>query len=193
MRKLVVNPVHIPLNELPAEGRQFVYTQESGELNKVLKDLIGSNSFKVDLEIRPIGNAYEVKGHIYSSMDLSCSRCALDFKHSINEKVKEVLVVTEALGRTAHMAKVNHANELDEAAPQCIILESEVFDVGEYVHEIIALAEPIRPLAKPNCDDSCENLTELYQKGFLTKPEQETNGIKEDSPFSVLKNFKITN
>ena len=48
-------------------------------------------------------------------------------------------------------------------------LEDDFLDVGEFVHEIIAINEPLHPTAKPDCDDSCENLLNAYKSGWLEK------------------------
>ncbi len=65
------------------------------------------------------------------------------------------------------------------------------FDMGEYLHEAIALNIPFNPApdlnSKGECTDCGQNVSHLLQ--FFTAPVSETP--KEASPFSVLKNLKI--
>ncbi len=192
MAKLSLNPVKVHLKELPLEGRRFEFSRESGEFNEALKDLIGTSPYSIDLQIKPLGNVFELRGQVLAKMPLECSRCAFDFDHEIKENLNEVLVIAEALPRSGHMSKVNHANELQVDGPQCTVLESDFFNMADFVHEIIALAEPIKPLGKPNCDESCENFIE-----FLASAQAKGISLgattEKESPFSVLKNLKIPN
>ncbi len=185
--KARLNPLFISLKELPPEGREFIYTRESGELNDALKDLIGKNPYQVEFQITPMGNAYGLQGSLNAESDLECSLCAIDFKHKFKEKLNELLVQEKPLLKGDQLGKANHAHEWVDNGPDCIMIESDSFDVAEYIHEVIALAEPIRPLGKPNCDISCENLTEDARK-LLS--DGSTINIRV-SPFKVLEKIKL--
>ncbi|NQZ01615.1 MAG: DUF177 domain-containing protein [Bdellovibrionales bacterium] len=189
----LLTPVEIVLSELPEEGRTLHYTTETGELNDVLRDVIGNHSYDIKLTVMPMGNAYSVVGSLRTRMDLVCSKCAMDFAHSVNEKVDEIFVIEEERPRTAKSARVNHSNELDFAGPDCTELSSPVLNMGDYVREIIALSEPIRPLGGPDCETSetCPNLIEAKKGGWA--PENFTTEHEDLSPFAALKDFKLNN
>lgn len=191
MKKLRVNPKEIHLADIPEEGRTYSYTRESGELNVALKDVVGQNDYKIDLEIRPLGNVYELRGKISAQMDLACSRCGIDFKFPVNQSFQEVVVIEEEMPRSGKTARVNHTTELDACGPDYMILSSDVFKVTEFMHELIALAEPIQPLGKADCDKGCENLNEVYEKGLIQPPGSEPVASGTHNPFTVLKDMKL--
>jgi len=185
--KTRLTPTEIALKDLPPEGRDFSYTRETGELNDALKDLIGPNSYEVTFKITPMGNAFDLKGSVRTAMDLECSLCAIDLKHPVHERLNEMLVVQKPLNKGDQLSKANHAHEWVEDGPDYVMLESEVFHVPDYIHEVIGLAEPIRPLGKPGCDMSCENLKDDVKRWLVG---HETTTIK-DNPFKVLEKMKL--
>ncbi|MEO0334769.1 MAG: DUF177 domain-containing protein [Pseudomonadota bacterium] len=191
--KDLINPTEIVLTEIPEEGRKLHYTSENGELDDVLRDVVGNHSYDIKLFVSPMGNAYSVTGTLKTRMDLVCSKCAMDFAHSVSEKVDEIFVIEDERPRTAKSARVNHSNELDFSGPECTELSSPVLKVGEYVREIIALSEPIRPLGGPECEtsESCPNLVEAKKGGWA--PENFTTDSSEIGPFAALKDFKLNN
>src|SRR5665213_2123546 len=156
-----LSPIEINLKDLPAEGREFTYTEKSEELNEALADLIGKNPYEVTFTITPMGNTFDLKGILKTNMDLQCSLCAIDMKHPISVKLHELLIVQKPLAKGDQLTKTNHAHEWESGGPDYILLESDMFVVADYIHEAIGLAEPTRPLGKPNCDLSCENIPEL--------------------------------
>lgn len=182
-----LNPIHITLKDLPPEGRSFTYSRESGELTEILKDLIGQNPYKVEFTITPMGNAFDLRGSIVTNLDLQCSLCAMDLKHKLNEPIHELLVIQKPLHKGDQQTKANHAHEWNESGPNYIMLESDVFHVDEYVHEVIGLAEPIRPLGKPDCDLDCENMSESTRKWLIAG---ESTDIRTN-PFHVLEKIKL--
>lgn len=184
-----LHPTHIRLNEIPPEGRTFEYSRETGEFNSTLKEFIGSNPYSIRFEVLPIGNAFELKGIATATMDLACSLCGIDFKQEITEKLHEVIVIQEELPRVGHEARVNHTTELETTGPSYLETPTPDLNVAEYIHEIIGLAVPIKPLGKKECETSCENLVELVNKGLLIR-EQDAEKTK-NSPFGVLKNLKL--
>ena len=56
MKKSDSAPIIVKLKELPPDGQNFVFTNESGELNQRLKDLIGTNNYRAEFSIFPQGD-----------------------------------------------------------------------------------------------------------------------------------------
>jgi uncharacterized metal-binding protein YceD (DUF177 family) len=189
--KLRLNPTQIVLHDLPPDGREFIFTRESGELNEHLEDLIGSNPYSVKIKITPMGNTFDVRGELETKMDLQCSLCAIDFKHAIKQQVHELIVIEKPMGKKEHQVRANHAHELAHGGPDYIQLPNDVFDVGAYVHEAIGLAEPIRPLGKPDCDVKCENLSEKPQRSWLSFGQEQAEQAVRAKPFQVLEKMKL--
>ena len=187
--KLRLMPTEINLKDLPPEGREFSYDRESGELNHALKDLIEGNPYRVTFKITPMGNAFDLKGEVQTTLDLQCSLCAMDFRLPVTQKLNELLVIQKPMNKGDQMTKVNHAHEWVEEGPDYLLLESDSFQVANYIHEVIGLAEPIRPLGKPDCDTSCENISPEV-KQYLACGGKD---LIKANPFQVLEKIKLKN
>ena len=191
--KYRLTPIEIPLKDLPAEGREFVYTRESGELNAALKDLIQENAYEVAFRITPMGNTFDLRGTLKTSLNLACSLCAIDFKYAVEQKLHEILMVQKPLAKGEQLTKANHAHEWEASGPDYISLPHETFGVADYIHEIIGLAQPIRPLGKPDCDVRCENLSDSIRQ-FLGAGTGAGDGAPDPlkaKPFQVLEKIKF--
>ncbi|MAE75021.1 MAG: hypothetical protein CL675_13080, partial [Bdellovibrionaceae bacterium] len=64
------SPDTIRLSELSNDGESFLYSRTEGNLNEILSDCLGNNPYDIRLTIQPIGDAYEVRGKIQTTMDL---------------------------------------------------------------------------------------------------------------------------
>src|ERR1700722_3906937 len=106
-----LSPIEINLKDLPAEGRDFNYTDQTKELTEALQDLIGQNPFEVNFRITPMGNAFDLRGTLKTGMDLQCSLCAMDMKYPVQVKLHELLVVQKPLAKGDQLTKTNHAHE----------------------------------------------------------------------------------
>src|SRR5262245_37936255 len=138
-----LNPLSINLKELPPEGQEFTYSDQSGELSATLKDVIGSNPYTAKITITPAGNSFNLVGFLQTKMKLQCSLCALDFNYLVDLKLHELIVVMkkQPLNKGDQQSKTNHAHEWEAQGPDYILLESDTFNAGEYLHEMVALAE----------------------------------------------------
>lgn len=185
-----LNPTQIMLKELPPEGREYEYSRESGELTEDLQELIDDNDYSVRLTVRPIGNAFDLQGELKTSLDLQCSLCAIDFKFPVNQKFHEVLVIETPLDKGDQHTKANHSSEWDPNQPEGIYLESPLLDVGELIHEMVAIAEPMRPLGRPGCEEACENRKDGVQRDWLSLDAKDSKSIR-NQPFAVLEKMKL--
>jgi uncharacterized metal-binding protein YceD (DUF177 family) len=184
------NPTEIVLKDLPLEGREFVYTRESGELNEALKDVISGNDFEAKFRLTPVGNAYSLVGSLKTVMDLDCSLCASGVHYPIQLKLNELIVVEKPMAKGDHQGRANHAHELQDGGPDYLILENETFRVPDYIHEAVALAEPIRPVCPPENAVECANALRDIQRDWLSVGEGEGKPIKAN-PFQVLEKMKL--
>lgn len=189
-----LNPVHVQLKELPLEGRDFEFTNNSGELNNVLKDLIGDNPYQLKFRLVPQGNTFDLKGHLSTSLNLQCSTCAGDFKLPVELDLHEFIVIEPAMGKGDQMSRANHAHEWEAGGPDYIVLDTDELNVGEYAHEAIALAEPIRPLCgSPEKGDVCIQIGgEKVERPWLSYGDEETPETKiRPNPFEALQKLKL--
>lgn len=181
------SPLQINLKELPPEGEEFNYSAKSGELTPALKDLVGSNDYQVHLKITPMGNSFDLRGSVNSAMNLQCSLCTIDFKYPVVLKLHELIVINKPMSKGDQQTRANHAHEWEAEGPDYILLDSPTFDVAKYVHEMVALTEPMQPLGKPDCDASCENLA-AFKSGIKSLNE---DGFAKSNPFKVLEKIKL--
>lgn len=160
------NPLTVQLKDLPKRGMDFHFTRETGELNSVLDDLIGENPYNIQVHICPDGPAYTIKGDIQTQMNLACARCALDFKHTVKKRFRESLVIQAEKSRRVAYSVPIHGEDF------CTVLFDSLFSVGDFLHELIAVEEPLRPLGKNICDknDDCENLIAFRAETEEQKP-----------------------
>jgi len=182
----------IRLTDIPEEGKKFLWNRETQELNTVLEDLISSEAFTVDFEIRPVNKRdYMMTGYIQTQAPEACSLCGLDFKFPVRVKIHEILIPRQPEDRTGQYARVNHVSDAQDQGPQSVEYDDNLhFNMGEYVHEAIALAIPYNP--KPETKENGECVTcglDLNRHNFGYEDNMET--AKPQSPFAALKNLKI--
>lgn len=181
----------INLLEIPIDGKSFKIDHSSGELNKALVDLIGNSAYSTEFSIFPMqAGTFELRGSINTKTQEDCSRCGDDFAYSISEKFHEILMPQLETPRKGHYAKPNHLSDLKENEINAYEFQGHLFDVGAYVHEVIALAQPYNPA--PACDKSGKCV--LCHKDATTLFHYEDPGFEkniEKNPFASLKGVKL--
>lgn len=176
--KKYIYPTYIQLNELPEEGRSYHFDRESGELNKILEDLVGQNPYSVDLFIQPMGNVFSISGDLHTKVGTQCARCGRDMDHPVDENFSELIVVEKPRPRSS---STSHSLA-DGSSVYCNHITGNSFSLGEFVHEQIAANEPY--VVRCNRED-CEDHLQSTQ-GPLPTPAE----LPKENPFAVLKNFK---
>ena len=180
------------LNELHRDGESFQYTRQTGELNAVLKDLIPTADYSIELTILPLGDAYQLNGSITTKLDLLCSRCAVDIQNVLNVQINVLLMIDDSSdysngSQSRQNAITENPNELF-----CHTIENSFFNIGEFMHENIAINIPYQPLGSEDCLTSCENYNEAIRKGWVDASHQDTGDLKQTHrPFKSLKNIKL--
>ncbi len=177
----IIYPTNIMLKELPFEGRDYHYSHESKELSPVLKELIQKNDYKVDLHLRPLGNAFEIAGTIKTKIDLPCSRCGRDTEFPVDDNFREMILVEDQKPRGGHSGHVG--SDLVSDGPYCNYISSYHFDIAAFVHEHVAASEPyIVECGRKDC-------AETVIKAQLNTMAPEHLDEKTN-PFAVLKKLK---
>lgn len=177
----------IRLAEIPAEGRRFNFNRETGELNSAVADLIATAPYKVEMLIRPLGNAFELEGKIVTSMNELCSLCGWDLNLPLNKSFREILVEEPEIDRETHHVHGNQSVDFLKDGPSMSHYKDGLFDASEFVHEFLAASEP----TYPDCGDpDCEHLEEAKKKRAELEAEFAKAG-DHVSPFSKLKDIKL--
>lgn len=182
----------IRLAEIPDEGRSYLFDRQSAELNGALEDLIGTHDYSIDMTIKPIGNAYEMRGSVKTSLDEVCSKCGYDFELPVDRKFNEIIFVE---GRDDHRKSQGvHGNgsvDFLGEGPTMLPVKGNIFDASDYAHEAIALAEPFYPMCGPN--GSCLHAAEVAEIVERLESEAEAAVGEPKNPFAALKNLELKN
>lgn len=173
----------ISLSEIPDEGKHFSSTEKSGEFKKALGDLIKKHNYKIDFFIKPIGKGYDLSGSIKTFVPELCYRCGQDFDFGIDATFHEIMLSEEETGT---ITSSNHFNDLEQENPNVVLYSGNIFDMGEYVHELIGLQIPMQPAPIENEKGDC-SLCGIQVRG---KDFSYNEDIKKN-PFDALKGIKV--
>jgi len=154
----------VELKELPHKGLDLNYSRETTKLTEKLTPLLGDNDYDIQAHICHAGpSSYVITGEIKTQLSLLCARCAYDFKKPLHKKFKEKIHLQKKLTRIDKNTKSNHFSEL-VSQENWTLIENSCFEMGDFLYELIAIEEPLRPLRSKTCDDdnsSCKYLEEM--------------------------------
>jgi uncharacterized protein len=182
----------INLADISPEGESFTLTRETGELNTLLADLIGDNDYLIEFNIRPLDQGFELRGGVKSKTPELCSRCGIDIFVNINATFKELLLPKlKAPDQGDHYSRVNHYSDLHEEdkGPGITEFENLMFNAGEYLHELIGLQIPLKPVGETDDKGDCLVCglnVETTNFGY-----EEALPAEKNNPFAALKNLKL--
>lgn len=179
----------INLTEIPNEGRDWSLNRKTGELNEVLRDLIDDSDYVTQFSIRPLqSGTFEMVGSIQTAMPEACSRCGLDFVWPVSESFRELLLPEVPTERTGHFAKANHISDHNNEGPSVAEYQGHHFNMGEYLHELVALSLPPVPAPPEDREGNCTTC-HIQVRGKTFSYEEEIE--KKESPFAALRNWKV--
>ncbi|MFN7904755.1 MAG: YceD family protein [Pseudobdellovibrionaceae bacterium] len=179
----------IKLTDIPEEGKNFNYTRKDPEAVKALEDLVGNQPFEISITLRPINHMhFEMRGIIQASTSQQCSRCAEDFDFKLKKNINEIMIPEMDVGRTERYAKTPYQENEGDLSSIHYSLDM-TFDLGEYLHEVVALTIPENPSPEVK-GDQCTLCPKKVVPGAFDYDET-TTAEKEPSPFEVLKNLKM--
>lgn len=184
----------INLFDLPPEGKDYEFTQTSGQLNSVLADLLGKNPYNIQLNIRPINSRdFQLSGKIDTGSSEQCSRCGIDFPFLLKEILNEILIPSQKDEDQGSYARVNHVSDFkDESSLEvCYYNRQGTFDLGEYIHEQIALAIPFNPAPSLDDEENCNFCLKSVKATSFSYEDPMTPNLNESKPFAVLKDLKL--
>jgi len=183
--------MRIKLHEVPEEGREYILNRQTAELNSVLQDLVADHAYDIKVFLKPLNTKnFSLTGTIQTATIEICSACGDSFKFKVDTKVNEILIPSEFEPKNSQFSKSNHVSELDTDGPSVSEYKNDVFDLGEFVHEAIALVIPYNP--KPETDDkgACRICLKTIPTELFSYDEKMSEQKKE-TPFSALKGLKL--
>lgn len=180
----------IRLAEIPEDGRNYTYDRKHGELDSEINDLVGQRDYAVEMFIKPIGNAYEVRGNLKTATEQLCSVCGYDFEQPIDRKITEILFEEDDEYRKKHSVHGNQAIDYEADGPSATPYKNGVFEAGAFIHELIALSEPLYPVC--GADGQCCRESEAREIRRKLEEEFAAAEDQKPSPFSVLKDIGLS-
>lgn len=187
----------INLSEIPEEGKEFdlsdTKSSEYEEVRKSLEDLIGKNVFSTQFHIKSLNSRdFELKGKISTRTKELCSLCGIDINFPVKAQFHEILIPPQDHPRDGKYSKPNHFSELEIEGPESLEYGSQMkFNLGDYLHEIIALNTPFNPkpelTPKGDCSDCGLNPSKITEK----INDQIPFDTEKTNPFSALKGLKV--
>jgi uncharacterized metal-binding protein YceD (DUF177 family) len=142
-----------------------------------------TTKFEITAHLLPAGDGFDLRGRVKTFIPVTCSFCAHDYKLAINQKFHEIFLIA---ARKKHSLVEGASGPLDPEIDVTELTEDEI-NFGEYMREIIALAEPFQPPCEDGDREKCARFEEI-KKTFLRDCEEEEN--MPSSPFAILKNLK---
>jgi uncharacterized protein len=183
----------LKLNEIPDEGREYIYTKETGELNEDLRDLIENNQYHVQFFIKPLNHKdFVMNGTVTTKTKEICSLCGETFHFPTKAKINEIIIPKTTDKDHEKQSRANHISEQDENAPSVSEYKGEVFEIGDFVHEAVALSIPFNPKPELTEKGDCS----VCLKSLLSSPfvyDENISIVEKINPFSALKDLKLKN
>lgn len=175
----------VKFHEIPAGGLDYGFSSQTGELNLVLFDLMGDYpTYKTSLHLKNIDSMAQLSGEVSGQLHLVCSRCAEDFTNSFNKKFVTGYYRSEDTIKSLPTSFDDLTGSFDLE-----LASSGEVDLGEVVHEQIALEIPFQPL----CTQECKGLCTVCGSNLnleVCSCQNSEGQLNRRSPFEKLKVLK---
>ena len=170
----------IDLTSIDENGKDYNFDELSDELKGAFSDLIGQTPFKIDVEIKPLGNTFQVLGKVSSQYGEACSRCGHEIDVPLSGSINEIVVIEKARPRNTQVSQSQQ--NFDSSGPSVTYINEPTLDLKEFLHEMMASSFNVYPV----CSDE-----EKCKKQQFQQQEDEEFIPKTGHPgFAALKNFK---
>jgi len=187
----------IRIIDIPREGNHWNLSQnEDPELDLALADLIHGSPYFVSINLRPLDQlgSFQISGYFKSKWDEPCSRCGDEFKFELNFHFQDILIPKIEAPSDEDIKHSHHINinETEDDEFSSFEYENEIFNLGDYLHEQVALKIPLAP-SPPITNQGkcalCHKSTEDILKQFNLLDGQQP--VQKKSPFEALKKIKL--
>lgn len=183
----------LKLNEIPDEGREYIYTKSTGELNDDLRDLVENNNYHVQFFIKPLNqNDYVMNGKVTTKTKEICSLCGETFHFPTTAPINEILIPKATDKDHEKQSRANHISEQDENAPAVSEYKGETFEIGDLIHQVIALSIPFNPKPEQTENGDCIVCLKSIPNGTISYDEN-ISTVEKINPFLALKDLKLKN
>ncbi len=171
----------IDLKSIDEAGKDYNFDELSDETLGTFKDLIGDTPFKIELNIRPLGNTFQVHGAVNSEYNEVCSKCGYEIDLPLQNRINEILVIEKERPRNTQVSQSRQ--NFDTSAPSVTYINDSHFNLTEFLHEMMAAGMELYPQCKDT--EVCES--RRYKEPLITDEERPGH-----PGFAALKNLKVS-
>ena len=172
----------IDLLSIDENGKDYNFDELSDELIGAFDDLIGEGTaFKIFVEIRPLGNTYQIVGTVSSEYGEVCSKCGYDIELPLTNKINEIVVIEKERPRNTQVSQSQQ--NFDSTSPAVTYLNDSSFDLKEFLHEMMAAGFA----DYPQCVDTQVCESRQYKDSSITV----TKTVGHPG-FAALKDIKVS-
>ena len=191
--------LHIPLNELPPDGRELTVTDQSiwqDGINEFSLSCQLVDELRAEVSLLPTQEGCLVRGHLSGRVVLPCTRCAEDVSHTLDWNFEDF----ESLPEEARADSLsdnfsdNFSAPSDEREEQSFEDETRidleqgrpVLDLAAVLWEEFLLSLPLTPLCSPQCRGLCPGCGANLNHGSCTCAKDEG-----DPRLAVFRTMKL--
>lgn len=171
----------IDLLSIDENGKDYNFDESSDEVLGDFKDLIGETPFKINLQIYPLGNTFQVKGEVQSQYHEVCSQCGYDIDLPLKNKINEILVIEKERPRNTQVSQSKQ--NFESGSPAVTYLHDSHFNLSDFLHEMMAAGFDLYP----QCSDEKLCQSRRHTENVITSTDR-----KGHPGFAALKDFKVS-
>lgn len=153
--------------------RQYQVHEDITDLDPSISPLSELNG---NVQVIRTAEGILVRGDLYTSVELDCSRCLDTFSMAVRFHVEEEFFPTIDIITGARLPLP------EDADPATLIDIHHILDLTEIVRQDLMLAVPMVPICRTNCKGLCPSCGENWNEGSCDCQEEEL-----DPRFAVLK------
>lgn len=128
------------------ETRHYQFQNDIAELDSAIKPLADLNGL---VDLMRTNDGIFVRANLYSTIELTCSRCLTEFAYPVRFQIDEEFFPTIDIMTGARLPQPDDA---DEAT---LIDDHHILDLAEIVRQDLTLALPMVPVCRNNCQGLC--------------------------------------
>lgn len=172
----------IEVQHIPSNGTTLIYRKGANEFS-VLDEMAAQDECRfnepidIELKVIPEKDLIKVKGCVSTIIQMTCSRCLLNFDLPIRQKF--TLRFSKQIPSDINTEDDNVELTADQIG--VIYFQGEEINFKDSIQEQVVLALPIKPL----CTESCKGLCQQCGADLNTQP-CGCEKYRSNSPFAVL-------
>jgi len=173
-------PLKIKVLDVSDEGATRKWTLPLEFFDKGLMPFSVAGPVEVEVSLLRVEETVNVDGHVSGVLGLECSRCLKHFERPVEDSLTAVFMGAPVAGKTGDDV------ELGDGDIDVQFYDGEELDIYGPLHDLLALAVPMRPLCREDCKGLCPVCGKDLNAGDCGCPQ-----TVEDPRFSALKQLKF--